>query len=141
MPVQRITGLTHREMNAANKERSTITKRDLATRVRIALRSDVKMHQAQVADVITHTLDAIRDALVNGDTVELRNFGVFKIEIRKERIGRNPKDPSVDIRIPARKVVKFRSGKEMKNQLDAAASAEAEAPPAPEPGGAGFDSE
>ncbi len=141
MPVQRITGLTHREMNAANKERSTVTKRDLATRVRIALRSDVKMHQAQVADVITHTLDAIRDALVNGDTVELRNFGVFKIEIRKERIGRNPKDPSVDIRIPARKVVKFRSGKEMKNQLDAAASAEAEAPPAPEPGGAGFDSE
>ena len=141
MPVQGITGLTHREMNAANKERSTVTKRDLATRVRIALRSDVKMHQAQVADVITHTLDAIRDALVNGDTVELRNFGVFKIEIRKERIGRNPKDPSVDIRIPARKVVKFRSGKEMKNQLDAAASAEAEAPPAPEPGGAGFDSE
>ena len=141
MPVQQITGLTHREMNAANKERSTVTKRDLATRVRIALRPDVKLHQAQVADVITHTLDAIRDALVNGDTVELRNFGVFKIEIRKERIGRNPKDPSVDIRIPARKVVKFRSGKEMKNQLDAAASAEAEAPPAPEPGGAGFDSE
>ena len=141
MPVQRITGLTHREMNAANKEKSTVTKRDLATRVRIALRPDVKLHQAQVADVITHMLDAIRDALVNGDTVELRNFGVFKIEIRKERIGRNPKDPSVDIRIPARKVVKFRSGKEMKSQLDAAASAEAEAPPAPEPGGAGFDSE
>ncbi len=116
-------------MNAANKDKSTVTKRDLATRVRIALRPDVKLHQAQVADVITHTLDAIRDALVNGDTVELRNFGVFKIEIRKERIGRNPKDPSVDIRIPARKVVKFRSGKEMKSQLDAAASA------------AGFDSE
>ncbi len=141
MPVQRITGLTHRVMNAANKEKSTVTKRDLATRVRLTLRPDVKMHQALVADVITHTLDAIRDALVNGNTVELRNFGVFKIEIRKERIGRNPKDPSVDIRIPARKVVKFRSGKEMKNQLDAAASAEAQASAAPEPGGAGFDSE
>ena len=141
MPVQRITGLTHRVMNAANKEKSTVTKRDLATRVRLTLKPDVKMHQALVADVITHTLDAIRDALVNGNTVELRNFGVFKIEIRKERIGRNPKDPSVDIRIPARKVVKFRSGKEMKNQLDAAASAEAQASAAPEPGGAGFDSE
>ena len=128
-------------MNTPDKERNTVTKRDLATRVRLALKPDVKLHQAQVADVISHTLDAIRDALVNGNTVELRNFGVFKIEIRKERIGRNPKDPSVDIRIPARKVVKFRSGKEMKNQLDAAASAEAEAPPAPEPGGAGFDSE
>ena len=128
-------------MNTPDKERNTVTKRDLATRVRLALKPDVKLHQAQVADVISHTLDAIRDALVNGNTVELRNFGVFKIEVRKERVGRNPKDPSVDIRIPARKVVKFRSGKEMKNQLDAAASAEAEAPPAPEPGGAGFDSE
>jgi len=139
MAVQRITGLTHRVMNAANKEKSTVTKRDLATRVRLTLKPDVKMHQALVADVITHTLDAIRDALVNGNTVELRNFGVFKIEIRKERIGRNPKDPSVDIRIPARKVVKFRSGKEMKNQLEA--SAEAEASAAPESSGAGFDSE
>ena len=128
-------------MNTPVKDRNTVTKRDLATRVRLAIKPDVKLHQAQVADVISHTLDAIRDALVNGNTVELRNFGVFKIEIRKERIGRNPKDPSVDIRIPARKVVKFRSGKEMKSQLDAAASAEAEAPPAPEPGGAGFDSE
>ena len=117
-----------------------VSKRELATRVRLALKPDVKLHQAQVADVISHTLDAIRDALVNGNTVELRNFGVFKIEVRKERVGRNPKDPSVDIRIPARKVVKFRSGKEMKNQLEAAASTETETPPAPELR-AGFGSE
>ena len=127
-------------MNRPAKERNTVTKRDLATRVRLALKPDVKLHQAQVADVISHTLDAIRDALVNGNTVELRNFGVFKIEIRKERVGRNPKDPSVDIRIPARKVVKFRSGKEMKNQLEAAASTDTETPPAPELR-AGFGSE
>lgn len=127
-------------MNTPDKERNTVTKRDLATRVRLAIKPDVKLHQAQVADVISHTLDAIRDALVNGNTVELRNFGVFKIEVRKERVGRNPKDPSVDIRIPARKVVKFRSGKEMKNQLEAAASTDTETPPAPELR-AGFGSE
>ncbi len=127
-------------MNTPDKERNTVTKRDLATRVRLALKPDVKLHQAQVADVISHTLDAIRDALVNGNTVELRNFGVFKIEVRKERVGRHPKDPSVDIRIPARKVVKFRSGKEMKNQLEAAASTDTETPPAPELR-AGFGSE
>ena len=96
---QQIVGLTHRNMNTPVKERNTVTKRDLATRVRLAITPDVKLHQAQVADVISHTLDAIRDALVNGNTVELRNFGVFKIEVRKERVGRNPKDPSVDIRI------------------------------------------
>ena len=106
-------------MNTIDNEKSTVTKRDLATRVRLALKPGIKLHQAQVAEVISQTLDAIRDALVNGSAVELRNFGVFKIEVRKERIGRNPKDPTVDIRIPARKVVKFRSGKEMKNQLEA----------------------
>ena len=106
-------------MNTAEKEKFTVTKRELATQVRLALRPEVKLQQAQVSDVITHTLDAIRNALVKGKTVELRNFGVFKIETRQERIGRNPKDPGVDIRIPARKVVKFRAGKEMKSQLDA----------------------
>ena len=104
-------------MKPSDNEKSTVTKRDLATRVRLALKPDIKLHQAQVAEVISQTLDAIRDALVDGSTVELRNFGVFKIEVRKSRVGRNPKNPSVDISIPARKVVKFRSGKEMKNQL------------------------
>ena len=127
-------------MNTRNREKNTVTKRDLATRVRLAIKPDIKLHQAQVAEVISRTLDTIRDALVNGNTVELRNFGVFKIEIRKERVGRNPKDPSVDIRIPACKVVKFRSGKEKKNQLEAAASTDTENPPAAEPG-AGFGSE
>ncbi|MDP7584660.1 MAG: HU family DNA-binding protein [Verrucomicrobiota bacterium] len=44
-------------------------------------------------------------------------------------MGRNPKDPTVDILIPARKVVKFRSGKEMKNQLESS-PIETENPPA-----------
>ena len=121
-------------MNTPDKKRSTVTKRDLATRVRLSLKPDFKLQQAHVAEVITRTLDVIRDALVNGDTVELRNFGVFKIEIRKERVGRNPKDPSVDIRIPACKVVKFRSGKEMKEQLEAGVSTESETTPAPRAG-------
>ena len=120
-------------MNNSDKEKRTVTKRDLATRVRLAIKPNIKLHQAQVAEVISQTLDAIRDALVNGSTVELRNFGVFKIEVRKKRIGRNPKDPSIDIQIPARKVVKFRSGKEMKNQLESFPM-NTENPPVPEPG-------
>ncbi len=120
-------------MNNSDKEKRTVTKRDLATRVRLAIKPDIKLHQAQVAEIISQTLDAIRDALVNGSTVELRNFGVFKIEVRKKRIGRNPKDPSIDIQIPARKVVKFRSGKEMKNQLESFPM-NTENPPVPEPG-------
>ena len=80
-------------MSSPTDDKRTVTKRDLASRVRIAIKPEISLHQTQVSEVITETLDAIRDSLVNGNTVELRNFGVFKIETRKQRIGRNPKQP------------------------------------------------
>ena len=104
-------------MSLSSHDKSTVTKRDLATRVRLAIKPKIKLHQAEVTELITQTLDAIRDSLSKGQTVELRNFGVFKIETRKERVGRNPKNPEVDIQIPERAVVKFRAGKEMKALL------------------------
>ena len=102
-------------MSTQANDKRTVTKRELATRVRLAIKPELKLHQSQVTEVISETLDAIRDSLANGKTVELRNFGVFKIETRKQRIGRNPKNPGVDIQIPERSVVKFRAGKELKS--------------------------
>ena len=104
-------------MSLSTGDKGTVTKRDLATRVRAAVKPQIKLHQAEITELITQTLDAIRDSLSRGQTVELRNFGVFKIETRKERVGRNPKNPDVDIQIPERSVVKFRPGKEMKQLL------------------------
>lgn len=104
-------------MSLSTGDKSTVTKRDLAIRVRAAVRPQIKLQQAEITELITQTLDAIRDSLSRGQTVELRNFGVFKIETRKERVGRNPKNPDVDIQIPERSVVKFRPGKEMKELL------------------------
>ena len=104
-------------MSLSKGDKSTVTKRDLAIRVRAAVRPQIKLQQAEITELITQTLDAIRDSLSRGQTVELRNFGVFKIETRKERVGRNPKNPDVDIQIPERSVVKFRPGKEMKQLL------------------------
>ena len=104
-------------MSLSKGDKSTVTKRDLAIRVRAAVRPQIKLQQAEITELIAQTLDALRDSLSRGQTVELRNFGVFKIETRKERVGRNPKNPDVDIQIPERSVVKFRPGKEMKELL------------------------
>ena len=114
-------------MSSQANDKRTVTKRELATRVRLAIKPELKLHQSQVSDVISETLDAIRDSLASGKTVELRNFGVFKIETRKQRIGRNPKNPGVDIQIPERSVVKFRAGKELKELLAAPSAAIPEA--------------
>ena len=126
-------------MSSHANDNPTVTKRELATRVRLAMKPELKLHQSQVTEVISETLDAIRDSLANGKTVELRNFGVFKIETRKQRIGRNPKKPGVDIQIPERSVVKFRAGKELKELLASSTAPVEEPTPAGLVGGVDND--
>ena len=63
------------------------------------------------------TLDIVLDALVEGRNVELRNFGVFEVQKRKARVGRNPNRPETDVVIPTRAVVKFKAGKVLKSRI------------------------
>ena len=90
-----------------------MTKRDLVVKIS----EETGLVQQQVLDVIQRTLDLISNALAQGETVELRNFGVFEVKVRKARIGRNPNAPAKDVRIPPRAVVKFKSGKEMRDEV------------------------
>jgi nucleoid DNA-binding protein len=91
----------------------TLTKRDLVTRIS----EETGIVQQHVLDVLQKTLDHISEALAKGDNVELRNFGVFEVKVRKARIGRNPNAPEADVPIPQRSVVKFKPGKEMRAQV------------------------
>src|SRR5437867_9593146 len=91
----------------------TLTKRDLDIRIS----TETQDPQQQVLDVVQKTLDYIAEALAKGDNVELRNFGVFEVKVRKARIGRNPNAPATDVPIPQRTVVKFKPGKEMRNEV------------------------
>lgn len=73
--------------------------------------------QKQIVDTVQQTLDIIQRALAGGRNVELRNFGVLEVQLRKQRIGRNPNKPTDTVVIPQRAVVKFKSGKILKEQL------------------------
>jgi len=113
-----------------------MTKRDLVTRIS----NETGMIQQQVLDVVQKTLDYISEAVAQGKKVELRNFGVFEVKIRKARVGRNPNRPDADVPIPTRAVVKFKPGKEMREavlQLTpeqiASQNAAPTAPPTPPP--------
>jgi nucleoid DNA-binding protein len=75
------------------------------------------MIQHDVLNVVQKTLDYIADSLANGRAVQLRNFGVFEVKVRKARVGRNPNKPENDVPIPPRSVVKFKPGKEMKSMV------------------------
>jgi nucleoid DNA-binding protein len=90
-----------------------MTKRDLVIRIS----NETGLTQQEVLDVVQKTLDYISEALAQGDRVELRNFGVFEVKTRRPRIGRNPNAPESDVPIPARSVVKFKAGKEMRGDV------------------------
>jgi nucleoid DNA-binding protein len=91
----------------------TLTKRDLVIRIS----EETGLTQTQVFDVIQKTLDQIVEALAGGGKVELRNFGVFEVKVRKARVGRNPNKPETDVPIPARSMVKFKAGKDMRAEV------------------------
>jgi len=107
----------------------TLTKRDLVIRIS----EETGLVQQQVLDVVQKTLDYIAEALAKGDKVELRNFGVFEVKIRKARIGRNPNAPATDVPIPERAVVKFKPGKEMRADVFKLSPTDAAPPPPPPP--------
>ena len=98
------------ELETSGEVIGTMTKRDLV--VRIA--DETGLIQQDVYAVIQKTLDYIVENLAQGENVEFRNFGVFEVRERKQRIGRNPNKPTQVVTIPARKVVKFKPGKVMK---------------------------
>lgn len=90
-----------------------MTKRDLVIRIS----NETGLVQQAVFDVVQRTLDYISDSVAKGETVELRNFGVFEVKTRRARVGRNPNQPEKDVTIPQRTVVKFKPGKEMREAV------------------------
>lgn len=104
-----------------------MTKRDLVIRIS----EETGLVQQTVLDVVQKTLDYIAEAVAQGKKVELRNFGVFEVKIRKARVGRNPNAPEADVRIPPRAVVKFKPGKEMREAVIRLTPDESGSPPPP----------
>lgn len=103
---------------------ANLTKRDIVLSVHSKLEEqaapdpkEFKCPQKTIRDVVQLTLDTIADSLAKGQNVELRNFGVFEVQVRKSRVGRNPNRPEKDVVIPRRAVIKFKAGKELKAHL------------------------
>ncbi len=89
-----------------------MTKKDIV--LKIAEETGIK--QIDVKKVVQRILDHIVEALNRGQTVELRNFGIFKVKTRKGRIGRNPRT-GASVTIPEKRVVSFKAGLVMKHKV------------------------
>jgi nucleoid DNA-binding protein len=83
----------------------------------MAISEDTGLVQQEVLNVLQKALDHISETLASGTTVELRNFGVFEVTVRKARVGRNPNQPGTEVAIPRRAVVRFKPGKVMRQAV------------------------
>ncbi len=65
---------------------------------------------------ITAVVEAVTEALVNGDKVQLVGFGTFEVRERGARTGKNPRTGEV-IEIAACKQPAFKAGKALKDAV------------------------
>ncbi|MBK7476987.1 MAG: HU family DNA-binding protein [Haliscomenobacter sp.] len=76
-----------------------------------------KITKAQATDALNAVLDGINGELKTGGKVTLIGFGTFSVSVREARTGRNPQT-GASIKIDAKKVVKFKPGKELSDSVN-----------------------
>ena len=100
--------------NTVKDDANTTTKKQLIQ----FISQEKDIHPSDVRHVVQSFLDKMTECLSKGDRLEFRDFGVFEVVQRKQKVGRNPKKASVPIVIPARKAVKFTPGKKMRQLIE-----------------------
>ncbi|MDA9613838.1 integration host factor subunit beta [Pelagibacteraceae bacterium] len=70
-----------------------------------------------VERIINSIFSEITKSLAEGRRVELRGFGAFSVQKRKERIGRNPRTGDA-VNVSAKYIPRFKQGKELRIKLN-----------------------
>src|SRR5215212_5407723 len=75
------------------------------------------LYQRDVETLVNAILDTITAALVRGDRVELRDFGVFAVKTREARTGRNPRN-GTEVPVSEKLVPTFKTSRDMHRRLN-----------------------
>src|SRR5262249_32773854 len=93
-------------------ENLAVTKKEIVKQIA----DRIGLTQLKTKEIVQLTFDAIVDTLLADGRIELRNFGVFEVKLRKARKARNPcTGEKVDV--PPKNVVTFKPGKEMEERV------------------------
>ena len=76
-----------------------------------------ELSKADAKKALEATIEAIKNALVEGDKIQLIGFGTFSVSERPAREGINPATKE-KIQIAAKKVAKFKAGAELADALN-----------------------
>jgi len=90
-----------------------MTKADLVRSVS----AETGIIRKDVALAVDAFLESIKDSMKDGKHIEIRGFGTFKLKLRKERIGRNPKTEE-KVTVPKRVVPTFKFSRAFKDDVN-----------------------
>lgn len=92
-----------------------MTKSDLVAEVSQAI--GPRITKLECGIVVDTLISSIKEALQKGESIEIREFGSFKVRSRKARVGQNPRTGET-VAIPARRVPVFTPSKIFCNRVD-----------------------
>ncbi len=101
------------QMNDDDSKQPVMTKAGLVEEVA----RSVQVTKKQAEMIVNIVLDSIVDSLREGEKIELRGFGSFRIRNRKSRLGRNPKTGE-RVEVPPKRIPYFKPGKELKELIN-----------------------
>ena len=90
-----------------------MTKADLVEKVA----NEAEMTKKDAEQLVEIIFDSIVNTLNNGEKIELRGFGSFRVRHRNACKGRNPKTGAA-VSIPAKRVAYFKPGKDLKELIN-----------------------
>ncbi len=82
----------------------------------LAEQSNIPSDEATV--VVNTFIDSMKDAMAEGDRVEIRGFGSFKVKEYEGYSGRNPRT-GAKVVVKSKRLPFFRPGKELKDYINA----------------------
>lgn len=91
---------------------STVTKKELIDRIA----ESTQAKRIVVKSIVQSFLDELIAELAKDNRLEFRDFGVFETKIRAARVAQNPKTLE-RVQVPAKRTVKFKMGRLMKEKL------------------------
>ena len=84
--------------------------------IEVIARKQKHLPAKDVELAVKHLLELMSSALSNGDRIEIRGFGTFKVTERKARMARNPRTGEA-VPVPARRVPVFKVSKMLKDRV------------------------
>ena len=91
-----------------------MNKSDLITKI-VNLNSGV--YQKDATKIVNIFFNTISNAMSKNDRVELRGFGAFSVQHRRERTGRNPRTGEA-VQVDEKFIPRFKTGKELRLKLN-----------------------